>query len=327
MACATPALFFGYVKIEDSPEPEPLLTIEPPQPRPEMLTSPIDAKDPEGFLRRCSGHNKKTKLRCSAVIGKKTQLNTHPTYLPTCSAHREQQSFAGWCQFQHRDGERCGRLFKWVPPYLELCTEHQGHPDTPCYFLKLPLELRHEVFRYLLPSKPIGSSTAVLHDSTQQKFDSSQVPYGYITRFSSGITTHRSSMLPPSTRAITNSVFPTSLLDLLLVNRQIFQEVKTLLFSIAAFTIDVRKDGAFMCGRRLLEPKRADGSSHDFADEAEVAKQKFLDTFDWSAVKNYNVDILLENWSNRTCHNSWDEEVELYDIRGMPNDLEGQYQN
>jgi hypothetical protein len=115
-------------------------------------------------------------------------------------------------------------------------------------------------------------------------------------------------------------------LDLFLVSRQMYQEAKQFLFSIATFTIDVRKDGTFMCGRRLLEPKRADGSSHFLVGEVDEAKMRFLKYFDWAAVKNYTVDILLENWTsphpqvaNRQLGiliDGWDEEVEIYDIRG-----------
>ena len=112
------------------------------------------------------------------------------------------------------------------------------------------------------------------------------------------------------------------LTDLLLVSHQIHDEVKDLLFSIVTFKIDIRKDGAFMCGRRLLEPKRADGSSHMMAEEADKAKRKFLTSFAWAYAKNYTVDILLENWGraypriNHGLNPPWDEEVEIYDIRG-----------
>jgi hypothetical protein len=75
-----------------------------------------------------------------------------------------------------------------------------------------------------------------------------------------------------------------------------------------------------MCGRRLLEPRRADGSSHFQVDEADEAKQRFLKFFEWSAVKHYIVNILVENWMSGPLHagsnHMWDEEVELYDIRG-----------
>ncbi|CAO2657763.1 Nn.00g038890.m01.CDS01 [Neocucurbitaria sp. VM-36] len=319
MASAT-TLHFGFIKVESSPSPPPSATsLEPLEallPRTET-PAPIDPKDPEGFLKRCSGY-KKTKLRCSVVIGKRAQQNTRPTYLPTCSAHRDQQSFAGWCQYKSADGGRCGRLFRWVPPYLELCSDHEDYPDTPCYLFNLPLELRHEIYRYLLPTRAIGSSTAALHDGLG---DECVIPHSLHGSMNSRprFTHQCSGSVQPesSTRRKHGSIFPLPLLNLLLVNRQIHDEAKDLLFSIAVFTIDVRKDGTFMCGRRLLEPRRADGSCHFVVDEAAEAKENFLKAFDWAAVKNYSVDILLENWSNPHPHRptTWDEEVEIYDIR------------
>ncbi|XP_014551072.1 hypothetical protein COCVIDRAFT_44101, partial [Bipolaris victoriae FI3] len=283
--------------------------MEPPLP-------PLNSQDPENYLKRCSGYCKKTNLRCSASIGKKAQKDTRPTYLPTCALHRDQQSLAGWCQFTSSDGRRCARLFRWNPPHFELCNDHQGHPSTPCYFLKqLPLELRHEVYRYLIPTEPIDSSTAAVHDRSSQEPDqrASRLP----------VLSYPSPMR--ATRVL-RSKFPMRLLDLLSVSRQVHDEVKDRLFSTVTFKIDIRKDGTFMCGRRLLEPKRADGSSHFLFDEADHAKRKFLKCFDWASAKNYAVDILLENCpianpqhvpstANMTMRSRWDEEVEIYDIR------------
>ena len=73
-----------------------------------------------------------------------------------------------------------------------------------------------------------------------------------------------------------------------------------------------------MCGRRLLEPRRADGSTHYTGPEADRIKGPSLKAFPWAAVKNYNVDILIEHSaSSMVGCSEWDEEVEIYDIRGM----------
>ena len=116
---AASTAFFGYIKIEDSPEPE-VLGAEPTT-LPVKLPAPIKTRDPENFLKRCSGLSKKTNHRCGVVIGKKSQKDAHPTFLPTCSSHRDQQSLAGWCQFMCSDGERCGRLFRWRPYVAFTC--------------------------------------------------------------------------------------------------------------------------------------------------------------------------------------------------------------
>lgn len=113
--------------------------------------------------------------------------------------------------------------------------------------------------------------------------------------------------------------FPIPLLNLFLVNRQVYHEAKDLLFSQVTFVIDVRKDGTFMCGRRLLEPRRADGSSHFTMDDEEAIKDRFIKNFDFRSVKNYDVNILVENCKFDVpgqVNVAWDEEVEIYDIRG-----------
>jgi hypothetical protein len=329
------------IKIEDSPEPmipdlppvEEAIVDDAPAADEANTAPPVptfDPKDPEGFLRRCSGYSKKTKLRCSQGIGKAYSKGGHSTYLPTCKAHREQQTFAGWCQLVQEDGERCGRLFRWTPPYLELCAEHQGHPDTPCYFMKLPLELRLEVFSYLLPTQPIGSSTHVGHRNSGPL---PRLPAGGIVMnqplqsaaaFRPNI---RHSGFSPVNRPTSSSEtreFPIPLLNLFLINQQIYAEAKDYLYTSVPFVIDIRKDGTFMCGRRLLEPRRGDGSSHFGVPDEEATKQRFIKNFDFKSVKNYNVNIVVENWDSASTLNGasqhyldWDEEVEIYDIRGM----------
>jgi hypothetical protein len=318
---ASSSLANQVIKIEDSPEPlcihSPTEVSAPPTTTPPAAPSiVVDPQDPEGFLRRCSGHNKKTRIRCSATIGKNAR-DTHPTFLPTCHAHKDQQSFAGWCQFMQKDNERCGRLFRWTPPYFELCEKHQGHPDTPCHFMALPLELRQEIFRYLLPTQPIGSSSSPLHQDLPPPPPQTFIhPMGPTSRRAGSRSMFQAS--PPAD----NRLFPYPIVNLFRISRRIHAEVKDLLYSSVPFTIDIRKDGTFMCGRRLLEPRRPDGSAHFTIDDAEKVAREFTNTFDFTAVKNYNVDIMVENCADEGRvgyhpNQSWDEEVEMYDIRGM----------
>lgn len=275
---------------------------------------PMGVKDPEGFLKKCSGYSKTTKARCNVGVAKRKMSTFAIKYLPTCAVHRDQQTFAGYCKYKTPNGDLCAKLFKWSPPHLELCPEHKDSPDTPCYILKLPLELRHLIYRYLLPSKPIGSSIAPVHSYPEIARNATVHP-PLVSRHYAGLPL---SMLPqPMPKCNT---FPMPLQDLFLVNRQFYQEAKDLMFSIVPFIISIRKDGTFMCGTRLLEPTRGDGSSHFLRDGADDSKINFLKSFDLTAVKNYQVDILVENWtlptSNVPRNPLWDEEVEIYDIRG-----------
>ncbi|PVH94565.1 hypothetical protein DM02DRAFT_539215, partial [Periconia macrospinosa] len=277
---ANTAVTLQVIKGESCPEPLTSIPATSSSAAKDVTHQLPDPKDPEGFLRRCSGHNKKKGTRCSAIIGRNSQQakDSHSTYLPTCHTHKDQKSYAGRCQFTHPNGEKCGILFRWTPPQFELCADHQGQSDRPCYLLSLPLELRLEIFRYLIPKRPIGSSTSLLHVAEEE-----EEPPGWFCLYTPNAP------------------------------------MKDLLYSSVPFTVDVRKDGTFMCGRRLLEPRRADGSSHFVANEVDNLKNKFLNTFDWASVKNYNIDILVEKWEDTQVVSRapgfWDEEVEIYDIR------------
>lgn len=310
-----PILFDDLVHLDNYySQPNPSSALLPSVLQPTELLSAVDQKDPQCFLRRCSGCNKKTKARCSSNISKKMQSTINLKYLPTCNAHRDQLAFAGYCKHKDPNGDPCLILFKWNPPHLELCPHHQNSPDSPCYLFKLPLELRHLIYRYLLPTEPIGSSSSPVHESNANIFQNTSVPPPYAQPFPDG---------PPHIPSGPQSIplFPLPLQSLLLVNRQFYTEVKDLMFSIVPFIISIRKDGTFMCGIRLLEPTRGDGSSHFLQDGASDAKARFLKNFDFVGVKNYHVDILLENSaspvSNVPHPPLWDEEVEIYDIRGQ----------
>ena len=257
----------------------------------------VDPKDPDNFLRRCSGKNKKTKQRCNTSITRLPQ-DSHPKYLPTCKNHREQTAFAGRCRFRHADGERCSRLFRWEPPLFELCSTHERYPDMPCYLLKLPLELRYEIFRYLLPLRPIGSSTSREHacfdvedDTTQNPLERANfldvdarlavmpaelnenmkalllsLPPGQFVEtlrsYMHSLRVHcrRQNNSPHSCHRCLKYVgpytthhprvstqYPMPLRYLFLLCRQIYQEAKELFYSTVAFTINVCRDGTFMC--------------------------------------------------------------------------------
>jgi hypothetical protein len=115
-------------------------------------------------------------------------------------------------------------------------------------------------------------------------------------------------------------------MPLLLINHQITAEVLDLLYGTIPFTIDIRKDGTFMCGRRLLEAKPAEGGPFHQMPAADDSLEKFLKAFRFGAVKKYVVDILVENRQHtapsmgvmggpRRRQPWWSEEVELYDLR------------
>jgi hypothetical protein len=65
-------------------------------------------------------------------------------------------------------------------------------------------------------------------------------------------------------------------------------------------------------GHRILRRNNLDGHIHDSG--SQEGCDRFIRNFQWSAVKNYTITVTVEQ-EIRSDY-AWDEEVELYDIRG-----------
>lgn len=76
--------------------------------------------------------------------------------LPTCRIHTKQQFKAGVCQARLQSGTKCNAKFRWEPYGFSLCPAHAKVDDVmPCYFLKIPTELRCRIYSFLLPDQMI----------------------------------------------------------------------------------------------------------------------------------------------------------------------------
>ena len=66
-------------------------------------------------------------------------------------------------------------------------------------------------------------------------------------------------------------------------------------------------------GRRILAPTGPNGYS--FPRDDQLAIDRFIQNFAWTEVRNYSIRI--ESWmSLRMQSRDWDDEVEIYDLRG-----------
>ena len=223
---------------------------------------------------------------------------------------------ASWHQARDTDGKIYGKQLSWTSPYQKLCATQRECVDynAPCYFLKLPTELRQEIFKYFVPEQAIDS--LVIFKSTKA-------------------SNHLSTSAPGGSL---RTMFPTPLLSLLLgFNREVYVEVKHVFYNMATFTIDITKDGVRLCecfvtvlpgspiltrfdigGRRILGPMERDGySCHNHEQQA---VDRFIRYFPWTAVRNYDVSIALDRTRDtrgpRMGSHIRGREVELYDARG-----------
>jgi hypothetical protein len=182
--------------------------------------------DPDRLLQTCSAINYQTKQPCTVSFGTRYWGKPCPKYLPTCASHRNQQLHAGVCQYQLPDGTLCCTLFKWTPPYFQFCASHYGCIDenAPCHFLKLPTELRQEIFKYLVPVRVIAS------EPTLQE-------YGYFGLLHTGFW-----------RRPRKQPFTTPLLWLYVgFNREVYPEVRDVFYASTVFFLDVNRDGVMLC--------------------------------------------------------------------------------
>ena len=76
--------------------------------------------------------------------------------LPVCQVHKDQNVTLGRCEATSSCGERCNRLILWAPCENQLCSDHEGF-ELPCHLLKLPVELRLQIFEYFIPDGHIGA--------------------------------------------------------------------------------------------------------------------------------------------------------------------------
>jgi hypothetical protein len=100
-------------------------------------------------LRSCSGLQKKG----GPCIVKAVERTNDG--LPTCKRHRDQVRIAAVCNAPMLCGFPCGALVERRPHTYELCYRHWSYG--PCYFLRLPLELRCRIYELLFPNSLVSA--------------------------------------------------------------------------------------------------------------------------------------------------------------------------
>jgi hypothetical protein len=128
-------------------------------------------------------------------------------YLPVCKRHKKVQVLAGRCKYFDDEG-LCKTLIKYTPPFAELCEAHRNWDGLPCYLLKLPVELRMQIFGYLLPDKPVNAWL-----DAPLRLDRQRCSW-----------------------------------ELLLVNKQIHAEASDILYGSQPYTMSLGRDNLVLCG-------------------------------------------------------------------------------
>jgi hypothetical protein len=197
-------------------------------------------------------------------------------HLPVCKTHKKQRIRFSRCKADIHGRGLCQQLIKWKPHFFELCDNHRDWTGMPCHLLKLPIEIRMHIFSYLLPDRPVSAW-----------LDRSLKSDGF---------------------KCTASV--------LLVNRQIHEEASKVLYRTQPFTVSIQRNTLNMCGRayyhdlsgsQLTTPSPSTGR--------QPVRPPMLDK-----IKSIRIQMTMVKPSTRLnrrhrTRTSWDEEVEVYDLR------------
>jgi hypothetical protein len=104
-------------------------------------------------------------------------------------------------------------------------------------------------------------------------------------------------------------------------NGKLWYEVKRSVYLRFTFTIDITRNGTWLCGRRIVAPRRESETRDSERDRQETRRTKrLLETFNWRNVHGTNIDILIESFRTGQLNApDWNEEIELKNMRGRAN--------
>ncbi|KAH6674782.1 hypothetical protein B0J14DRAFT_588119 [Halenospora varia] len=143
--------------------------------------------------------------------------------MPTCNPHHRQAKYATYCRTSMLCGSECGRLCELQIHGFQSCEVHRTAPRE-CYFLKIPLEIRFQIYGYLFSE-----------DAVPARFEFVSVCPQYVV---------------PRRMAI------------LRTNRQIHEEATRQFYGSTNFTVEVYLSGLMMCdipeGSRKYDPRCAE---------------------------------------------------------------------
>ncbi|KAF2430080.1 hypothetical protein EJ08DRAFT_734357 [Tothia fuscella] len=196
--------------------------------------------------------------------------------LPVCKLHKKKRLCVGYCKAVE-DGKLCNKTIKWKPPFFELCHDHRDWDGMPCHILKLPTELRLQIFQYLLPDRPVSA---------------------WLDR----------SLRSDSYKCTTS---------LLLVNKEFYSEASDVLYRTQPFTVSIQRNAINLCGRCYYHDLSGSQHTTPNSNPQRLpVRPPMLDKIKNVRIQMTMVkpSSRLHRRHNRTRPN-WDEEVEAYDMR------------
>jgi hypothetical protein len=148
------------------PPPPPIPPLAPMPPPPGMLTQRLRMYDSESppplylslVQELAAKENACNATRKNGTICMAKASTTVDDVLPVCERHVAPKIRGARCQaITEQRRTICRRLVRLDYPYFPLCPEHLEKPPFPCYLMKIPHELRCEIFSYVIPQGMLGN--------------------------------------------------------------------------------------------------------------------------------------------------------------------------
>jgi hypothetical protein len=212
------------------------------------------------------------------LCGKATTFNLKSKdWMPVCRLHRKRAPRIASCQALTKGARKgpCNKLIRWQPRFFSLCDKHKNWSGMPCHILKLPVEIRMTIFKYLLPDQPIS---AWLDDPLR----------------SDGVKCTTS---------------------LLLVSKQISQEASDVLYGAHPFTVSIQRNSLNLCGWSYYHNRSDSQITLHPSPTTQYIRPAMLSKIRSIRIQMSLIKPTVRGNRRSRVRSPWDDEVEVYDLR------------
>ncbi|KAE9972026.1 hypothetical protein BLS_003947 [Venturia inaequalis] len=207
------------------------------------------------------------------LCGKAASCNLKPKeFMPVCRNHKKRAPRIATCEAT----VKCKNKIRWQPHFYNLCDQHKDEvTHMRCHLLRLPVEIRMNIFTYLLPDQPIS---AWLDDPLR----------------SDGVKCTTS---------------------LLLVSKQISQEASDVLYGAHPFTVSIQRNSLNLCGWSYYHNRSDSQITLHPSPTTQYIRPPMLSKIRSIRIQMSLIKPTVRGNRRSRVRSPWVEEVEVYDLR------------
>lgn len=198
-------------------------------------------------------------------------------FMPVCRNHKKRAPRIATCT-AITGGRLCSKRIRFQPRFYSLCDKHKDDTyieQMPCHLLKLPVEIRMNIFTYLLPDQPISAWLDTPLRSDRVKCTTS----------------------------------------LLTVNKQISQEAHDVLYGAQPFTVSIQRNSLNLCGWSYYHNRSDSQITLHPSPTTQYIRPPMLSKIRSIRIQMSLIKPTIRGNRRARVRSPWDDEVEVYDLR------------